>query len=386
MTIILKNNVTLCSKKIRYNLETLNNKRIINPFRLMKKKQESLSVFAFLITILLNAQPPYEGQSMSTSGISAKQILTDGHSVGDGIYWLDPDGAGGMPPFQAYCDMTTQGGGWTLGLKTWYQAGHYRNTGAVGNVGDALTLQGNPYKLSDQNIRGLIGASNSFDLMVTQTGFNSAYSTGNYEYAILNDYTGLWRWDQAMPASTTPTILRSYRASDGSIAWEGQIQFGIGGAGINGNILLSGTNPAGGSGCTINMGTTSNASWHHFFMANTNSDSYLYLCNGAQHSSGYPINHLYWFRSNEEQTLLGLNDVEETSLIYVYPNPTKDIIYIKGKDIILTEVISVLGEPLKQIKPSEENFQIDISDLSKGLYLIRVTSNQNIITKKIILK
>ena len=84
---------------------------------------------------------------------SCKDLLSKACATKDGLYWMDPWGKGGAAVFQAYCNMTTFGGGWTLVARIRGDSKAHGSAGAVGT----LTSPGQTTvaKLSDDQINGM---------------------------------------------------------------------------------------------------------------------------------------------------------------------------------------------------------------------------------------
>jgi endonuclease I/chitodextrinase len=71
--------------------------------------------------------------------------------------------------------------------------------------------------------------------------------------------------------------------------------------------------------------------------------------------------------------------------ITFYPNPTNgNTIYIKTRDNTDVHIYNVLGKLVKYTEITELNNNIDVSNLSKGIYILKMSVDKKSVTKKLI--
>lgn len=89
------------------------------------------------------------------------------------------------------------------------------------------------------------------------------------------------------------------------------------------------------------------------------------------------------FSESELLSIINVNmDKLGSSHLEIFPNPSSGIFTVKGQNIELIEVFNNKGVQLVSCKESN----IDLSLMDKGIYFIKVTSLNSVITRKLILK
>ena len=90
------------------------------------------------------------------------------------------------------------------------------------------------------------------------------------------------------------------------------------------------------------------------------------------------------FRISAYDASLANSSFSASNFTY-YPNPVKDILHISNtQNISKIQVINLLGQEMMVKTINESQGQIDISHLSIGTYLVKVTSEDQVRTINII--
>lgn len=79
-----------------------------------------------------------------------------------------------------------------------------------------------------------------------------------------------------------------------------------------------------------------------------------------------------------------INILEATGQILAYPNPTNEILIIEVPQKAEIEILNFNGQIIKTISFFNYKTTIDLTDLSNGVYIVRVMTDKEILTKKII--
>jgi hypothetical protein len=95
--------------------------------------------------------------------------------------------------------------------------------------------------------------------------------------------------------------------------------------------------------------------------------------------------------NNSSSHLIGLQEVAVLDIasftdgnsFVLYPNPVKDLLYIKSNDFSTIKNIKIIDLQGKLII-EDANETINVNSLSKGLYIIKVITEEGEFTKKII--
>ena len=88
-----------------------------------------------------------------------------------------------------------------------------------------------------------------------------------------------------------------------------------------------------------------------------------------------------------DTTTLGVEDLKLSEGFTAYPNPVIDELTISAKNEIKSlSIINMLGQTIRTVTPNSRNYQLDLSDLTAGIYFVKALVNNTEGTFRIVKK
>ena len=227
------------------------------------------------------------GLCKSDSQASCLGWKLDNPAAPDGVYTVDPDGDGGNAPFDVYCDMTADDGGWTLVYRNNISSAlQPHNEGQQGNVASLQSVGGGSAKYSDSVINSLrayndnrIGYRCTSPTVPHDYFFSS--SCGYYHEA--HDKTECRRYLYTYTDSNNPSYIQCTNwggAAGGLDAW-----YGCGGTSGYTNVVKTHSDNSRGNACVVDN-----------YQGNALGHAGGVVQSGAPQGCGYNNNLLMWVR------------------------------------------------------------------------------------------
>jgi len=142
-----------------------------------------------------------------------------------------------------------------------------------------------------------------------------------------------------------------------------------------------------------------------FGMTSLNSNENYYTANTTFHTIFEPMSSTYYWYNDEQAVLaappipakhhtylmrpnfgggysVGINNLGNDNVnIDIYPNPSRGIVNIKGKDISKVDILDIQGNLIMTTTSNS----VDMSKLSNGIYIFLIHAENTISTKKVVL-
>lgn len=153
-----------------------------------------------------------------TYATSCKAIKTGAPTSANGVYSIDPDGASGNDQYSVLCDMTTDGGGWTL---VWSNL-----INRAGNLQENMTFATATTTLPVFN-GGISSTKENFEVYTGLDQWNKIGANAQMDIMYQWSATGTGI-DQAFKAKLSPFVPSTYKLNmSGYVQMLGNVQTGM---------------------------------------------------------------------------------------------------------------------------------------------------------------